>query len=420
MQRYGHGAHELELLAEFPGKRVPIASVGAEWRMSRKAILPIFTAKAFTDHVCHAIHRVVPVTRELLRDASRKGTTIDWNDLAARMTLSILTLSSMDFDPGSITPDVSCLQVKQSLAEAIAVLNQSSSRRLFNPFWRWTELLTGERVRFNRARAHVRGLVDSLIKTRRAQLADRTDPVTNDWLSKLLEDKNFDDPIFLRDILVVLLFAGVDNTQNSFAWSLYSLTQAPYWVGRMRDEALKNRKAGHEVQYEDLTIYHIHLAVFYETIRLWPGIPKNGRVALCDDVLPAVPTQGLPEVHLKKGDFILWSDYNIMRDEAVWGPNANSFNPGRHLDGDGRFVRPTAPRFNGFGGGPRMCPAMQLVAYKFVASWAGILPYFDFLPSTHDPGTGRRVEPPRLAEAFTAAMATPFLVTVKALEETEL
>ena len=58
-------------------------------------------------------------------------------------------------------------------------------------------------------------------------------------------------------------------------------------------------------------------------------------------------------------------------------------------------------------------PAMQLVTYEFVACWAGIVPYFDFECLTYDSETGRKVEAPRVAEAFTPAMAGPLMVKVK-------
>ena len=63
--------------------------------------------------------------------------------------------------------------------------------------------------------------------------------------------------------------------------------------------------------------YPVHLAVFYETLRLWPGIPKNARLALRDDVLPAIPDKKLPEVHVHQRDFLLWSDMTMMRSEDV-------------------------------------------------------------------------------------------------------
>src|ERR1700744_3946658 len=61
----------------------------------------------------------------------------------------------------------------------------------------------------------------------------------------------------------------------------------------------------------------LHLAVFYETVRLWPGLPKNGRLATRDDVLPAVPHRHLPEVKINKGEYVFWSDFIIMHDRGV-------------------------------------------------------------------------------------------------------
>ena len=57
--------------------------------------------------------------------------------------------------------------------------------------------------------------------------------------------------------------------------------------------------------------------MFYETLRLWPGVPKNVRRAIGDDVLPAIPEQGYPEVAIAKGDYLLWSDFAMMRNEKV-------------------------------------------------------------------------------------------------------
>lgn len=70
----------------------------------------------------------------------------------------------------------------------------------------------------------------------------------------MLKDAAFNDPGLIRDTLVALLFAGRDNTQNAFAWSLYSLISAPHWVARMRVEANDNRKLGHEMEYGNLSV----------------------------------------------------------------------------------------------------------------------------------------------------------------------
>jgi hypothetical protein len=91
-------------------------------------------------------------------------------------------------------------------------------------------------------------------------------------------------------------------------------------------------------------------------------------MAVENDALPAIPAAGLPEVIIQKGDHILWSDYYLMRHPDVsmafgvlsvtdsrykiWGPDAEVFSPGRHLDADGKFLKPKGPNFNAFGAGP--------------------------------------------------------------------
>ena len=109
-------------------------------------------------------------------------------------------------------------------------------------------------MRFNRARAHVQNLVDDIIQTRKIQLTEHPDDFTHDWLSRLLKDAAFDDSTLLRDILVVFMFAGSDNTRNAFAWSLYSLANSPVWLTRMREEAAKNQRDGGTVAYGDLRV----------------------------------------------------------------------------------------------------------------------------------------------------------------------
>ena len=59
------------------------------------------------------------------------------------------------------------------------------------------------------------------------------------------------------------------------------------------------------------------MAVFYETLRLWPGLPKNARIATEDDVLPEIPEHNLPSVRISKGDFVIWSDFRMMRSREV-------------------------------------------------------------------------------------------------------
>lgn len=132
-----------------------------------------------------------------------------------------------------------------------------------------------------------------------------------------------------------------------------------------------------------------------------------------------------------------YDDALMERSIQIWGPHAAEFDPGRHLDAGDKFVKPAPPTFIGFGAGPRLwcvsrrrvsaasstlttrlpsSPAAQLVAYEFVACWAGILPHFDFTPMRGTLPDGRKYQEPRLIEAFTPSLSCPLMVDVRKLD----
>ncbi|CCM03447.1 uncharacterized protein FIBRA_05580 [Fibroporia radiculosa] len=188
------------------------------------------------------------------------------------------------------------------------------------------------------------------------QMQDAASILLPDYLSEILSDSSNTDSHVVRNVLLTLLFAG---RENYLGWSLHAMLAEPDWMDQLREETAAN--GGHLTApaFEEMSRYHKHLTTFYETVQLWPGFPKNARLALCDDMPPALPKLGLPAVKIDKGDYILWSDYHMMQDEETW-----RFTPGRHLDSKGHFVKPAPPHLNRFGTGPRLCPAAQLAAYE--------------------------------------------------------
>ncbi|KAJ7278292.1 cytochrome P450, partial [Mycena rebaudengoi] len=406
MTRYSRGKHEVDVFTEFPGSRTPVASDGPDWRHYRRAMAPIFTVKSFSSHVQPAIHKVMGTVCSLLTNAAVNKTIIDWNDVSGRIALSIFCISSLSLETGVLREDLACLESSDKLRDALVVLNTLSSRRLMNPFWRWTEKARTifSRGKFTKARTYIRNLIFDIVSERQASSPDNA---TSDYVSALLEDPQYNDPILVRDTLVTLLFAGRDNTQNALAWSMHALLQKPEWMYKMVDEA-ENLNRGQEpnsiIPYSRLGEYHIHHAVFYEVIRLWPGLPKNLRRAIRNDVLPSLPDVNLPEVKINQGDYILWSDYYMMRHPQIWGADAAVFNPTRHIDANGQFIKPKAPNFHAFGAGPRLCPAAQLVTYEFIACWSVLLTNFSF--------AARYEKHPQMMEAFTPALDSPLHIQI--------
>ncbi|PCH37062.1 cytochrome P450 [Wolfiporia cocos MD-104 SS10] len=379
---YGKGDVSLSIFKEFPGPVSAFGSEGQEWRMSRRVMRPIFITQSFDVDVSRAMSEIVPVAKELLMNASMINQPIGFNNFYGRVAMVIFCKMALNYETDLITSNPACLFKPNTLVDSVLALNSISSGRLYNPFWRFTEKFDRIGRDFDSHRKELYKIIDHIVHTRKQDYTlHKSNEHHNDFLSTLLADDYAQDPEILRDTLVTLLFAGKDNVQNALSWSLHELSRSPVdWIGQMRAEALSRDNLDGIIKYGDLEKFPVHMAVFYETLRLWPGVPKNARIALKDDVIPSFPGSVHGPIRVAKGDYILWSDYAMMREEKVWGPEANVFNPGRHLNGEGKFVKPPSPKFHAFGAGSRACPGAQLAAYEFVAIWTGFLPFFDLVP----------------------------------------
>jgi cytochrome P450 len=116
-------------------------------------------------------------------------------------------------------------------------------------------------------------------------------------------------------------------------------------------------------------------AVFHETLRLYPQVPRNVKEVVEDDVLPDGTV-------VYKGDSVVFSTYAMGRNRSVWGEDAEVFCPERWLmdeedivkeqassppqkerDGGhskgvsplGKFRMESQFKFNSFNANPRLC-----------------------------------------------------------------
>ena len=133
------------------------------------------------------------------------------------------------------------------------------------------------------------------------------------------------------------------------------------------------------------------------------------------------------EVNLLVYQTKLWDGLLLTLTSKVWGSSSGTFNPGRHLNDDGSFVKPSSPKFHSFGMGPRLwfvhfyyknnylifwtqltitidSPGAQLGTYEFVAVWSTLLPYLDIVPL--------QIKERTIQDSFTSTMDGNFLVKI--------
>lgn len=96
----------------------------------------------------------------------------------------------------------------------------------------------------------------------------------------------------LRDQLMAVLIAGRDTTAATLSWAIYELSKKPECVKRLRAEISEfvgvegEDKPCRNPTYADLKAMKYLQHVLNETLRLYPAVPFNVRLALKDTTLP--------------------------------------------------------------------------------------------------------------------------------------
>lgn len=109
-------------------------------------------------------------------------------------------------------------------------------------------------------------------------------------------------------------------------------------------------------------------AVLYETLRLYPPLGINSKVAADDDTLP-------DGTFIRRGTVVTYVLYAMGRDYTIWGNDADVFRPERWLE---MATPPDQSTYPVFHAGPRECPGRILAEVQMKACLAMLLPQFSF------------------------------------------
>lgn len=160
------------------------------------------------------------------------------------------------------------------------------------------------------------------------------------------------DPIELRDQILHVLLAGRDTTSAMLSWALILLARHPEHYASLRAAVLEHFPSDGSVtpSFESLKACKQLTWVLHETLRLYPLVPINSRMATRDTVLPVGGGKdGKSPVVVKKGEQVAYAMYVLHRDDRYWGKDSEEFSPGRW---EGRKI---GWDFVPFSGGPRVC-----------------------------------------------------------------
>ncbi|PHT51914.1 CytochromeA4 [Capsicum baccatum] len=162
-------------------------------------------------------------------------------------------------------------------------------------------------------------------------------------------------------------FAGEQTTSNLLTWTTVLLAMHPHWQDRARDEVIKVCGSSAIPSKDDLVKLKMLSMILNESLRLYPPIVATIRRAKAD--------VDLGGCKIPLGTEVLIPILAIHHDQAIWGNDANEFNPSRFSEGVARAAKhPLA--YVPFGLGVRQCIGQNLAILQTKLTLAIILQRF--------------------------------------------
>ncbi|KAL6690339.1 cytochrome P450 [Trichoderma pleuroticola] len=360
---------------------------GAPWHDTRQLLRPQFSRDRVSDLYCFEKHVQMlfkaianggPLDGENQPvDLSRAdGRRVDVKDLLFRFTLDASADFLLGTDFKSLTnPQHTLMNSFNEVQRIQNIIVRAPLTRLFiskKPFY------SGIRDIEN----FVNPIIQRVLSMTSDQLAAHTKSDRDYTL--LHELASFTrDPKLIRDQIFAILLAGRDTTASTLSFAMYELSRHPQVVARLRDEILAAVGTHQLPSYEHLKDMPYLRAVLNETLRLYPPVPFNVRVALKDTTLPrgGGPDGTLP-LSVPQNTRVAYSTLVMQRRPDLYPPVSETFaDPAVFSPERWAVWHPKPHEFIPFNAGPRFCLGQQFALTEMGYTLCRIFQRFDRVQS---------------------------------------
>ena len=306
---------------------------GDLWKMQRKRASHMFSVNSFKSHMmeCFVKHGEVLVS---ILETLPEDKPFDMNDLFMRYTLDSIGEIGFGLDIGSLH------NPQHTFARSFDYIQNLANIRFFLP-----QILKSLNPLEFQAPSYLRSL-DQIASDCVASHKKQPEGEKYDFLSMFMNHKDSPDS-FYKDLIMNFTIAGRDTTGLALSWMFWLLSTHPEVEEKVIQEIDAEVGSG-PVTFDAMGRLKYLEAVFSETLRLYPSVPKDGKIAVKDDVLPdgtIVPA----------GSLVVYFPYGMGRKESLW-PNAREFNPERFVE----QPKPSPYKFIAFQAGPRVCLGQRM------------------------------------------------------------
>ncbi|KAI9896714.1 hypothetical protein N3K66_008886 [Trichothecium roseum] len=328
---------------------------GTSWSRARSVLKPSL-ARSKMDalpgildkHFGAFMRHVSPTTTTETAARTATRTIIDLQPLFFAITMDVATEFLFGRSTGMLDSDKGTNEYdKQFLDDYMFCSEEAVKRMRMGPLSRFQYSKPA-----NEAKRRVFAYVDKYIEESLARNARRGSAISDNNVLTELADA-IGDRKLLRDQVLHILLASRDTTASLLSNLFFVLARKPDMYQRLRQEVVNALGSGQPTfaQLKDMT--YLKWCV-NESLRLHPVIPSNAREAVRDAVLPhGGGPDGESPLLVPKGTVVIYNFYSMHRDESVFGPRPEEFDPER-WDG----LRP-GWNFLPFNGGPRACIGQQ-------------------------------------------------------------
>jgi cytochrome P450 len=350
---------------EFLGDSI-FTTDGAQWHSSRQLLRPQFSKDRISDLHCFEDHFQTLVKaianggpmdgEEQTIDLEKaNGRTMDISDLFFRFTLDVTT----DFLLGADTKSLCSLE--NDFANAFNgvqhfqnVLARTGNLRSIVPRYRMRRQLAV-------VESFINFYIDRALRLTPDELAVHTKSDEGyTFLHELASATR--DRKRIRDQIMAILLAGRDTTASTMSWVIYELSKKPEMVKKLRAE-IAEMVGGEEVlpTYEHLKNMPYLKAILNETLRLYPVVPFNVRLALLDTTLPrGGGPDGTEPLPVLKDTPCAYSTLCMQRDPSQYPEVSEDFaDPAEFSPERWAKWHPKPHNYIPFNAGPRICIGQQ-------------------------------------------------------------
>uniref|UniRef100_A0A0E0AKM8 Cytochrome P450 n=1 Tax=Oryza glumipatula TaxID=40148 RepID=A0A0E0AKM8_9ORYZ len=224
-----------------------------------------------------------------------------------------------------------------------------------------------------RASARARRLLAATVREKKANLEQGVSSPSDDLISYLvsLRDGDGDDdgggrPLLTEEEIIdnsiVCLTAGHDTSAILLTFMIESPLTTP-WTEH--EEIARSKRDGEALTWEDVTRMKLTWRVAQETLRMVPPVFGSFRRALEDVELDGGYV-------IPKGWQVFWAPCVTHMDPAIY------HDPGKFLPSrfDAQAAPPPPYSFVAFGGGPRICPGMELARVETLVTMHYLVRHF--------------------------------------------